>query len=123
MPILWRDWEFQENSLSRRVLHFLDHDILYECKHSLSSRSRLLPQGTRQLFNRIDSWRAKRGDAYSMWRRSIETYYFTMPMLYASDRLPAMSGLAQAMFRRFHPPQVLPFHRAGLWSITLAQYL
>ena len=123
MPILSRAWVFQENSLSRRVLHFLDHDVLYECRHSLSSHSGILPRGTQQQFDRIDSWRRTSGDPYNRWRWAIENYYFAMQLTHVSDRLPAMSGLAQDKFRQFHPPQILPIYLAGLWNVTLAQDL
>lgn len=127
MPIFSRAWVFQENSLSKRVLHFLNHDVLYECRHSLRSESGFLPRGTLDLFNRIKAWADSSGDGYNSWRKAIGTYYFPLRLTYSSDRLPAMSGLAEAKYReivsRMSRTQEKPRYLAGLWEPSLPQDL
>ncbi|KAG4414897.1 hypothetical protein IFR04_011973 [Cadophora malorum] len=142
-PILSRAWVFQENSLSNRVIHFTDEGVLFECKHSLKSASKVLTRGTQDLFSRIQSWnkikddwdRVLDADPYGRWRRSVASY-FPLRLTCEDDRLPGLSGLAESKSRQIitlqknkvkigegkaiHEP---PLYLSGLWKASLAQDL
>ena len=142
-PILSRAWVFQENSLSTRVIHFTDEGVIYECKHSLRSDSKVLTRGTQDLFSRVQSWnkikddwdRVLDADPYGRWRRSVASY-FPLRLTCEDDRLPGLSGLAESKSRQIvslqknkvkigagkaiHEP---PLYLAGLWKASLAQDL
>lgn len=106
-PILSRSWVFQENSLSTRVVHFTEEGVLFECKHSLKSDSKVLTRGTQDLFSRIQSWnkikddwdRVLEVDPYGRWRRSVASY-FPLRLTCEDDRLPGLSGLAESKSRQ-----------------------
>jgi len=125
LPILSRAWVFQENSLSARVLHFASQDLFFECKHELRSQSGVLPRGTGdKALSRIKTWHYSSEDAYTRWRQAVKTY-FPLRLTKLSDRLPGMSGLAQAkhaQLLQINPAQE-HVYLAGLWANELAHDL
>jgi len=131
-PLLSRAWVFQENSLSTRVIHFSNEEVLFECTHGLTSeRCTDPPRGTRTIFDRIERWLNRTEDPYRRWQRCVESY-FPLRLTQGTDRLPALSGLAESKFKQIRDAPVEggatasreePHYLAGLWKQNLARDL
>jgi len=123
-PLLLRGWTLQERLLARRTLHFLPHELVWECKcqfwcecgsvrADLSWKSGLL-RGS--LYNKTIT-DPKLPDLAGHWRVLVQDYSkrkLTRPQ----DRLPALSGIA-------HKFQSLGLHDylAGLWRTDIFRNL
>lgn len=128
-----RGWTFQEGRLSRRIVYFTKDCLIFEClthlvsdigtheilsekddmylsSHSLPSKK---PEKSRQ--DEHDEIRSK---LRTIWKR-ICCEYFQTRLTYPTDRLPALSGIANMFQTRLRDEKYL----AGLWSGSLAHEL
>lgn len=99
-----RAWACQERILSARILHYKNKQIYWECRQaahleegvpSFSDNTDRVHTGPNlvleltfhdlDLFFRISMW----------YRETLQNHYSTRQLTYASDRLPAISGLAK----------------------------
>lgn len=117
-PLLDRGWAFQERMLAPRVLHFLNGEMMWECKaETLCECGRMTPYGkSMKLHEYLNS-----GDSVkqaAIWREIVQ-HYSCLKLTKVSDKLPALSGLAQKLM------QALPNKRylAGLWEDSLLEDL
>ncbi|PVH96531.1 HET-domain-containing protein, partial [Periconia macrospinosa] len=119
--LMTRAWAFQERWLSRRVLHFTEEELIWECNTASSCECRS-QHDDRYGFAVFEkhTWAssaANRGEemSYRMneWR-SIVCNYSKTNLTYSADTLPALSGLASA-WQSIHGDQYL----AGLWRSSL----
>jgi hypothetical protein len=120
-----RAWVHQEQTLSRRILYFTDHKILWECQRWRASEefgpfpkeiSNLQIERILLSHEIISKRTADR--LIQLWACCVQN--FTKGKLsYPGDKLPAISGLARRL------QQYLPDARylAGLWSIELENQL
>lgn len=141
-PLLTRGWTFQEVILSPRVIHFCKQEMVWECKTTTScecsgsySPSNPIDQfsqlignetsiqrrlvsvlQTMRLMNRNRGPGDDRRDSSECWHDIVEQYS-ALKLTKETDRLPALSGLAQ---RASH---VLGVYVAGLWHETIAPNL
>ncbi|EMD61141.1 hypothetical protein COCSADRAFT_192916 [Bipolaris sorokiniana ND90Pr] len=121
-----RAWACQERILSARVLHYKKKQIYWECRQaahieegipSFSNNSGWAGTGPslgrelaaydisdRDLSNRIFKW----------YNEILHTHYSTRQLTYASDRLPAISGLAKLVRGSMNITYL-----AGLWKERL----
>ena len=109
-PLLQRAWVYQERIFSQRVLHFGEHEVIWECK----------------TLRRGQSWDcdlrvASEGDIISTsasWDRYVEMYSM-LQLTFDSDKLVALSSLAiRTALSRPDDRYV-----AGIWHKTLLRDL
>lgn len=101
-PLASRGWCFQERILSRRVLHFTEDELMWECKEASWCECRF----------QEDKWKALKSTQSTLdreWPDIVEQYTET-ELSFERDRLPALSGIAQR-YGEYHGLSYL----AGLW--------
>lgn len=130
LPLLKRGWVFQERFLSKRVLHFTNEEIVWECKecttcectHALTAWSAgdSLDSKARYHSSLRSASRATLDDTW----RSMVAKYSGLNLTFEKDIFPALSGLAQDMEKygmtshRFHSypwRSSEPEYFAGTW--------
>ncbi|RSL88965.1 hypothetical protein CEP52_015057 [Fusarium oligoseptatum] len=126
-PLLQRGWAIQERYLSKRILHFTSNCVLWECDRLRATEAD--PSGSQmELIRRtpdgdpgfISIFRGNQDDNSEVqlgWRSFIESYAGTL-FSYPSDRLPALSGIAESMKHRIGGNYI-----AGLWENSIHQDL
>ena len=116
-PWSQRGWTLQEQLLSPRLLMFTSSEIQWSCQESQTCecQSRL---NYRRLFGG-HSWAEIKNasTAFNFWHKAVENYS-TRTLNRCTDRLPALSGIAQAIQERTGSTYV-----AGLWSGNIAEDL
>lgn len=124
-PLLSRGWVFQERSLSPRILHFCGQELVWECtwqtececggvddsfKGTLQKST--LPVGTAQVEISSATSVKQLNLIPRDWKKLVRQYSM-LQLTKDSDRLPALSGLAERI-----SPFLKPY-LAGLWEPTL----
>ncbi|KAI1078310.1 heterokaryon incompatibility protein-domain-containing protein [Whalleya microplaca] len=131
-PLLTRGWTLQERELSPRILHFTRMYVIWECHEYVCFYLRpLRPWSTPRvqlgdLGNSTYLWRFRCFDRssranrsrernwyFETWRRMVEDYS-TRRLTLATDKLPAIAGLADAV-----QEVVKSDYLAGLWRDDL----
>ncbi|ROW00770.1 hypothetical protein VMCG_06567 [Cytospora schulzeri] len=128
LPLLWRGWALQEQILSSRVLHFTQEELLWECRSEMSCECS--PDAVITNLREIEQ---SLGASRSVWGRhpaetganmrdwySLVERYMKRDLTYDSDRLPALSGIADA-FQRTLTESGRYF--AGIWEKDLIRGL
>ncbi|KAI3325777.1 HET-domain-containing protein [Xylariaceae sp. AK1471] len=117
-PLMTRAWAFQERMLSKRVLHFGYFELFFECSttsycecdsigYGGYTEEIPLPNLRKMYSSALESAAETRGGKWSnkkwvkrakfyiarIWR-SLVTFYTSLRLTFASDRLPALRGLA-----------------------------
>ncbi|KAI1760924.1 heterokaryon incompatibility protein-domain-containing protein [Hypoxylon sp. FL1150] len=113
-PLGERAWTFQENMLSKRVAHFTQTGVIWECDRLL-----LFEDGwPLEKLDGLKSQLRATGSLSGCWKRVVDTYS-QRKLTCLQDKLPALSGIAAAMHHR--PGTTWRDHRyvAGLWEETL----
>jgi hypothetical protein len=127
MPLFQRAWAFQERLLSSRVLHYTESELVWECYTTSKCQcGRILSQMDEENFPELPSTDTDRAlkptFAYSflrnltseglrdLWENFI-FHYSRRKLSHDTDRLPALSGLAQRFQTR-----TLGKYAAGLWE-------
>lgn len=112
-PILTRAWTFQERLLAPRVIYFGRQEIMWDCVTKRRCECRGERKGPKEnaeinIHNQRDIVCVGR-----LWRQVVKQYS-PLQLTCPDDKLPALSGLAQAM--RFKSQEG---YLAGLWKETL----
>jgi hypothetical protein len=122
-PLLTRRWAFQERLLSRRLLHFSEGELMWEClelsdcecfQGEPGDRSPFMPFHSPKHRHRQDLLRETSESIERYWNVIVSTYsslHLTLP----KDKLPALSGVAKQTLR-FRPGDE---YLAGLWRTTI----
>ncbi|KFY40316.1 hypothetical protein V494_03573 [Pseudogymnoascus sp. VKM F-4513 (FW-928)] len=105
-PLGDRAWAVQERLLSPRTLHFSKTDLFWECRHRDASES--FPEGS-PAFEHQHMFHRDRKPISEIWHTIIKLYTGSK-LSFPSDKLVAISGLAQRAFKE-NGDQYL----AGLW--------
>ncbi|KAI3323499.1 HET-domain-containing protein [Xylariaceae sp. AK1471] len=120
-PLSMRAWALQERLLARRILHYNERQICFECNCGMVSEDGYF-QASRYLdISHLQSTTEERtsitepaSKSYQkLWGRVIWEYgrrKFTRP----TDKFPALSGLAKIFEKRLQAQYV-----AGLWSMDM----
>ncbi|XP_014560870.1 hypothetical protein COCVIDRAFT_34204 [Bipolaris victoriae FI3] len=115
-PLTSRAWGLQEHVLSTRILHYTATELLFECKTSY--RCECMPE--RRAYPTTPSLipkavASKKIDAvWQAWQRVVE-HYTARHLTVATDKLPAISGIASKIRKATHSEYL-----AGLWKHNLA---
>lgn len=134
-PLLTRAWVYQERMLSTRVLHFGRYELFFECNSNLacecesiqyygSSGAATVPRIKIEHGDILDADNVTSHENYQyeiarLWRTMVSSYTALL-LTKASDRLPAMGGLAKHMATR---RKVDCRYLAGLWENSLSDDL
>lgn len=117
-PLFARAWCFQERLLARRVVHFAEHELLFECKQKLECECQMLSTdyGIYQNFKVISAYGLENASAKSRYQTwySILRPYTARSLTFEKDRLPALSG-----FARLVSMSEMGAYYAGLWRAEL----
>ncbi|RFN54467.1 het domain-containing protein [Fusarium flagelliforme] len=128
-PLNRRGWVLQENTLSRRIVHFTNSEILWECieclkcecmeieDDDLEENSQITAGMVRNAqFTRTKAYDAPE-DLHERWLHLISRYK-GLVLTHDSDRLPALSGLAR-LWQSRGAGQYL----AGIWRDHIPESL
>ncbi|KAL6890412.1 heterokaryon incompatibility domain-containing protein [Trichoderma evansii] len=91
-PTLTRGWVYQEQLLSRRMLHFTRNELVWECLEATKcecgwfDNNNVLQHGAQECF--------KRAAGDKTWAEVMKEYA-KRPLTVATDRLPALGGIAK----------------------------
>lgn len=111
-PLNCRRWALQERELSSRRLYFSSEGISWECKDGYWNNE--LPWGSDFMpftSANISDRRAKPGETPEIiWQNIIEDYS-SMQLTKEEDMLPALSGVAWKLSRKFKCD-----YAAGIWT-------
>ncbi|KAK4203200.1 heterokaryon incompatibility protein-domain-containing protein [Triangularia verruculosa] len=113
-PLYQRGWVYQERSLSPRIVHFTETQVLWECHHLEASE--VLPLGY-QAGDKASIRSELTLDAHPLsmdrWLTNVE-FYSATSLTYPNDRLLAISALAKKFCSRtqLDPADYL----AGMWK-------
>lgn len=138
LPLSSRAWTLQEQHLSRRILYFTDEQIFWECDTSVYAECYRRPEqvspsaqklripglvamARRHLLEAavVNTDSQSLNERYVAWY-SIVQEYSLRALTYSSDKLPAISGLAQVIGVADHR---LGEYMAGLWESDLLRGL
>ncbi|EPE32859.1 hypothetical protein GLAREA_05871 [Glarea lozoyensis ATCC 20868] len=125
-----RGWTFQEERLAKRVLMFGENKFFFDCKTSEKSedtdRSRKRPDWVTTVQDKStdDRYRVPRpvdtnsqvfkGQTYFDHWQTLCSHYSHRELSFASDKLPAISGIAKQTAKRVNSEYL-----AGLWRMHL----
>ncbi|KAH6612115.1 heterokaryon incompatibility protein-domain-containing protein [Boeremia exigua] len=123
-----RAWTFQERLLSSRTIIITNEQVYFQCKDSLRSEAKRIPDTRASELFTLDKMRnAKKDPFYSRdafeWYAKIASEYTTKRMGYPSDILNAFRGvqtdLQNTFFWAFHAGlPILKLDQALLWTPT-----
>ncbi|KAF5625601.1 hypothetical protein F52700_8966 [Fusarium sp. NRRL 52700] len=124
-PLLTRGWATQERVLSKRILHFGASCLLWECRECKTTEANPKSSdptvyGYRneefiKVFQNLEN--QKQDELIALWYHFVDSYSSTNFSLYR-DRLPALSGIAARIQRRFPQDYI-----AGIWESAIPQGL
>ncbi|KAF4949260.1 hypothetical protein FGADI_9031 [Fusarium gaditjirri] len=129
-PLSKRGWAIQERLLSRRVLHFAENMILWECHDCRATEldpQGLDPIGAEDLNLPHIEFITKCRDLYAKGLESDDfadewynfvTTYSAKDFTFVSDRLPALSGIAAIIQQHTQQKYI-----AGLWESDIPRGL
>jgi hypothetical protein len=122
LPVLNRAWFYQERLLSRRILHFSDEELQWECRENttcdcgLTTINETDPKIDYQqsIIDAMEQSKYSSRMLLARWKRVVEEYS-RLQLTYSRDKLPALSGLAKE-FEKFLLKDNYQY-LAGLWHI------
>ncbi|KAH6625472.1 heterokaryon incompatibility protein-domain-containing protein [Boeremia exigua] len=123
-PLLERAWVFQERHLSSRVVHFAEHQLIWECRSMRKSECQRLDldwTNRDPLHTDIPSripFKMPIKDTARSWQATVQAYS-ELELTYAKDRLPALSAIVARRMRSRPNDEYV----AGMWKDTLMQDL
>ncbi|KAE8442968.1 hypothetical protein EG329_002506 [Mollisiaceae sp. DMI_Dod_QoI] len=92
-PLLTRAWVYQEQFLSRRMLHFTRHELFWECNKALDCECSWYRPSDNSTLPLVSHH--KRPAASKEWGQIISEYS-TRSLTFKSDSLPALAGIAKS---------------------------
>lgn len=144
IPLLKRAWALQERFLSRRILHFTPHELMFECLHETKCQCGMQKEWFKSKV--YDSWfktdtsplfygpdpECQEAKIFGeklylprpkdQWDRIIETYS-KLDLTKASDVLPALSGAAKLSLQYRNGDTYYAGHFKATLPKSLAWYI
>ncbi|KAF4467700.1 HET-domain-containing [Fusarium albosuccineum] len=126
-----RAWCFQENILSRRILHFGPTEMSWQCleMEACECVSQISPPGNSYgvnsgLIRMKDLIRFSDVDMLNTWLDIVEAFTFR-DLTNPTDRLPAIAGIAKMMAERFEQKASLAQAKylSGIWMAEIESQL
>ncbi|KND92074.1 hypothetical protein TOPH_03546, partial [Tolypocladium ophioglossoides CBS 100239] len=111
-PLLSRGWVYQEQLLSRRMLHFTRHELLWECYETMKCECGWHAQHDSSV---TPPSRDKRPVVSKEWSQIIKEYS-KRDFTFTTDKLPALAGIAKSF-----TGQAAARYLCGLWEEQLEQ--
>lgn len=100
-PLLDRAWAFQESLLAARIVHFAEHEMIFECKTGrrcectvLDDTAPPMERSLKHQFAAITTQPDSEAKALRLWHQVIETYN-SRKLTFETDRMIALSSAAQ----------------------------
>ncbi|KEF58488.1 uncharacterized protein A1O9_06414 [Exophiala aquamarina CBS 119918] len=124
-PLLRRAWVYQERLLSRRIVHFTPHELVWECKGNAHCECGQIKQGDNAnsegllSASRIDAQKYSVIKSNMRWWHSKVEVYSKLDLTYASDKLPALSGIAAMVQQRVGGQYLAGLFAVDLWNELL----
>ena len=119
IPLQQRGWVFQERLLSRRIVHFMEQELWWECRESFTCECGNHDNKTLGINKYWEANPRKLSFPKSIqgqWESMVQTYQMKS-LTYPSDIFPALQGLAKLV------PLSMGRYLAGHWETTLARSL
>ena len=114
-PLLHRAWVYQERRMSRRMVHFTNSQLVWECQRFIQGEDGAT-------LNKEDSTAVCSGcNSTSVspdWKITVEEYS-NLQLSFEKDRLPAISAVVQAEMRTRKDD----VYMAGMWRNSLLEDL
>jgi hypothetical protein len=114
-PLESRGWTFQERYLAPRTLHFTASEAYWECYHTNACET--FPAGFPAEFMHGQSFRRKTPIAAASWEWYVRKYS-RRKLTRSSDKLVALSGMAQAIHLQNNDDYIV-----GMWRSKLESQL
>ena len=111
-PLFDRAWVAQEMYMSVRKLHFCRDQVLWSCQEM--SASEIFPRGTSE-DSQLRDWRIEEDDFDNFWNDLIERYSIAK-LTRDSDRIVALSGLAEALHAKTRDDYLVGMWRSNIYS-------
>jgi hypothetical protein len=92
-PLLTRAWVYQEQFLSRRMLHFTRHELFWECNEALDCECSWYSPGNNSTIPLVSQY--KQLAASKDWSQIISEYS-RRNLTFKSDNLAALAGIAKS---------------------------
>lgn len=114
-PLMTRAWSLQEQLLCGRAFHFTSSEILFEDRDIFRCECKAMMKGEFTSLGLLSTTlhSSSRPRLFDQWHLLLQKYS-RRKLTYASDRLPAISGIAQAFGRATKSDYI-----AGLWVENL----
>lgn len=114
-----RGWTLQERLLAARTIHYGRTEMYWECQHCVLAEDGAMLRREFTTADDLCSPNLREGgkDRNWRWRRLVEQYS-TRKLTMASDKLPALSGLAHMIATK-----TCDTYLAGLWKSNLLSEL
>ncbi|KIX95813.1 uncharacterized protein Z520_08521 [Fonsecaea multimorphosa CBS 102226] len=119
-PLSARAWALQENVLSPRILHYTETELTFECRTAYRCECNPIPKReatTPGLLPKLLLSTKQRTKVFRNWHR-IVAQYTLRKLTVASDKLPAISGIAKKVSTATDSAYL-----AGLWNDNLIEDL
>ena len=125
-PLMTRAWVFQERTVSSRVVHFTDIQLLWECHSMMRSESGDiyldwnhgdLEYFTNHYYGKLP-FKYPNAVTVNSWHDVVEDYS-QLQLTFQKDRLPALAAVVQRVLRMRKGDTYI----AGLWKSTLLRDL
>ncbi|CAK47986.1 HET-domain-containing protein [Aspergillus niger ATCC 13496] len=121
MPLFGRAWAFQERLLARRIIHYTQEEIVWECiSDSWCECGRLgTDRYPRERFPQLNNFKTRYAqvikygsdmDRFGLWLSVIDQYQ-ARGITHPKDRLPALEAIAEQVNR----DDLMGLYVAGMW--------
>lgn len=114
LPLLTRGWVYQEMRLSRRILHFCNGEVVWQCRQ-LTAEVSTGYHTENMSRDPMDAVPRPINGSTIEWHGVVHNYS-SLLLTYPTDRLPALAAIAEQMIKLRDPADQ---YLAGLWGKTL----